>query len=376
MHVARALVPDTNPVTQQPEAAPGTSRRRVWWERLLLPPGAEVYECAATAQQRERLRHARLTAVIVTCSTLAPLLLTQQAAVDPHTAGAVMGMLLVGICALAFNRFGYQRTASILTILGADTLIEGAIVTGAMPNGLSTAWLQSFDLFVLLLIVAAMLLPPVAVWPIAAAHISLILLDYLLLPHAPDLVTLTRAWNGGSVAVARPVMVQVVAAALCYITMCSVLEAIRRADRAEEVARLEHAVAADRQEVEAGVRDILDTLIQVANGHRHVRVRTTTHQGLWQVGAAINNQLNRMQKADRERYQLQRTEDEIHRLAAALDDARQGRRPLWPAPSGTVVDMLLERLRTPMVNPTSGPLANAGSVLPPGDRAAHWPTNS
>jgi len=31
-------------------------------------------------------------------------------------------------------------------------------------------------------------------------------------------------------------------------------------------------------------------------------------------------------------------------LAAALDDWRAGRMPLWPAPSGTVMDAIIQRL--------------------------------
>lgn len=352
-------IPGAQPSTTTGSVRVNLERLLTAWQWIVVPPGAEHYERASSAHQREKLRRAKLTAVFINCAMFTPLLLLAQSQVDGATAGAVLGTICLGVCVLVVNRLGYHQTAAMLSVLGVDLVIEGALLLGTHTSGLSSAWLQTFDLFVLPLTVTSMLLPSMAIWVVAALHIGLILGDYYLLPHTADLTAMVHQWNGDSTAFARPMLLQVVGAIFCAAMVRSVTRAIWRADRAEEIALLEHQVAEQKQQLESGVREILTTLVRNANGDRTVRVRLQPNNLLWQVSVAINTMLSRLQRAERAVFTLQRTEDEIHRLVLALDDADAGRRPIWPAPSGTPADALVERFQRQRSRPRPASLTSA-----------------
>src|SRR5260370_40527739 len=118
--------------------------------------------------------------------------------------------------------------------------------------------------------------------------------------------------------------------------------AVRRAERAEEIDALEHMIAEQKRQLDIGVQQILQTHIRAANGDFGARAPLGQDNALWQISSSLNNLLARLQRAGNAEYSLQRTEEELQRLAAALQDAQSGRRPIWPAPSGTSVDPIIE----------------------------------
>jgi hypothetical protein len=111
------------------------------------------------------------------------------------------------------------------------------------------------------------------------------------------------------------------------------------------VAALEHAYAAQRQQLEVGVQQILQTHVRIANGDYSARAPLTQDNVLWQIAVSLNNLVTRLrtsnQEAGQAAYELARQNDEIQRLAAALRDLQANRRPVWPAPTGTAVDQLI-----------------------------------
>lgn len=185
-----------------------------WWLRLTAPPGAWKYDQAMSHQEREQLRRSQLTSWTAPFVFFAPLLLLQQAT-DVGTSVAIVVLMLASVLALLFNRAGKQTLAALLVVLAADAVIEGAIVTA--PGGLSDGWLLSFDLFVLPLIAAGVLLNCRFVWFFMLFHIGCILGDFYLLPHGADLVALIKVWHGPAIAFARPIIIQIGGCLLSFI---------------------------------------------------------------------------------------------------------------------------------------------------------------
>jgi len=88
--------------------------------------------------------------------------------------------------------------------------------------------------------------------------------------------------------------------------------------------------------------------------------------------------LSRLQRSGQAEHHLRRTDEEIRRLAAAIDDAQAGRKPIWPAPTGTAADLILERIRggrrsAPQSVIQEQPLASQPMSGFPGGPRSGWP---
>ncbi len=262
----------------------------------------------------------------------------------------------------------------------------GALL-GAVVNQpghpLDTVNLPAYDLLAVAVIIAASVLPRWAAFVVAAINAGLICGDYFLQPKSGDLLKWQGA-NGALWLLARPIALQIIVAAVAFLWVRGADEALRRADRAEELAELEHAFAEQHKQIEVGAHQILETLVRVANGDYRARAPLSEENVLWQIAASLNNLLSRMQRSGAAEHQLGRTEEELRRLATALDDVRLGRRAAWPAPSGTAADLILERLPAAraarQMSQTTGPLPAIPAAhvphLPPGRGAYNPPALS
>ena len=98
--------------------------------------------------------------------------------------------------------------------------------------------------------------------------------------------------------------------------------------------------AEQKQELEAGIRELLAVHTEVANGN--FRARSTASRGsmLWLISTSLNNLIGRMQVYAQASYIVQRTQVEAHRLAESFTFMRPGQNPVWPAPSDTPLDEL------------------------------------
>ena len=104
-------------------------------------------------------------------------------------------------------------------------------------------------------------------------------------------------------------------------------------------------MADQKRQLDIGIQQILQTHVRAANGDYSARAPLGQDNILWQIASSLNNLLSRLQRSGQAEHQLRRTDEEIRRLAAAIDDAQAGRKPIWPAPTGTAADLILERIR-------------------------------
>jgi hypothetical protein len=259
-------------------------------------------------------------------------------------------MTFVLVVAAILNRTGRTRTAAYLVPSALGLLLALSVI--AAP-GLRLIGFPIFDLFVLPIFLVSLTGDRRAPWYFAFLAILFIVSDYFLQPH--DLVTVIGTVRFDEIAyeqrifgawgmINRHVALCFFAAFFGWLGARSVDTAISRADRAEEIARLEGVVADQKRALDFGVEQLTQAFVRAANGDYNVRVSIPRQNPLWSLGAQMNTFIQRLQQAGQASFELERTRQEAFRLAAALDDWRAGRMPLWPAPSGTLLDAIIQRL--------------------------------
>lgn len=349
------------------------------WLRLTAPAGTSNYEKALSRHERERLRHAGLTSYVAPFVLIAPLLLLQQASGNLITEVGIVVLMATACVALLFNRYGHQTLAALLLVFSMDAVIQGSLITA---GSLSTGWLLTFDLFVIPLICSGVLLSRKYVWIFMFIHIGCILGDFYLLPHAPDLQTLIQVWHGPTVAFARPVIIQLGAGLLSFVEIRSTDEAITRAERAEFVTRLQEQIRTEKIALESGIQEIIRILAGAANGNYTIQSQLPRENLFWQVIQALNTLFSRLQHARQNELTLNHETQEIARLLESLRAAKRGQPPIWPKPSGGILDPILYELRgetsplsssqvTPL-SPSSQKTGNAGRGGPPTLHGGSW----
>jgi hypothetical protein len=267
---------------------------------------------------------------------------TAQTAGDMATLSAILVLGVGMLIAAGLNRAGLVSTAGTLIVLLLTGAVMGAVVSA--PNGqLDTIYLPAYDLLAIGVVVGASILPRIAAFVIAFLNIGLILGDFYLQPKVGDLA-LQLQTRGVLALVARPVALEVIVAVVAFLWVRSADEAIRRADRAEEIAALEHTLADQKRQLDIGVQQLLQTHVRIANGDFTARAPLGQDHLLWQIASSLNNLVARMQRAGQAEHQLRRTEEELRRLAQAIDDAQAGRQAFWPVPTGTAADLIIERV--------------------------------
>jgi hypothetical protein len=318
-----------------------------WWLNLTAPP--EPAHILSHAQS-ERLRKAELTSLTLIPVFAFLIALVSNSLVSAATAEAASVMAVVLIIAAVLNRAGYTRTAAYLVPSALGLLLALSLV--AAP-GLRLIGFPIYDLFVVPIFLVSLTGNRRASWYFAFIAIVIIVADYFLQPH--QLVTGMGATNFDEIAfeqsifgvwgmINRHVALCFFAAFFGWLGARSVDTAIARADRAEEIAQLESVVADQKRALDQGVQELTRAFVQAANGDYNVRVNIPRQNPLWSLGAQMNTFVQRLQQAGQASFELDRTRQEAFRLAAALDDWRAGRMPLWPAPSGTLLDAIIQRL--------------------------------
>lgn len=302
-------------------------------------------------EARELARRSRMAAWIILGLFVVDGLLLPVGLGDPGTLVSVAGVAFSLVLATFLNRRGLVSLAGGIIVLVICAGVVGALLSE--PGGLHLDALPAYDLLAIPVVAAASILPRASVFIVAPMASGLIIADFFLQQHFTDLDAdiktgfcdpTTHACDptvGVVTMLARPVGLVLIIALVAYLWVRGTDEAIRRADRSEELLRMEHQLAEQSHQLEIGIHQILDTHIRVSNGDITARAPLTQENVLFQIAASLNNLLNRLGRTMQAEYVLQRTSAEIVRLRDSLVAARAGRPPLWPAPSGTPVDALL-----------------------------------
>jgi hypothetical protein len=332
-----------------------------WWFRLSVPPEPPVSADFAT---RDRARRGRLGGSLLFGLLLLMILAFFIGLGDPASLiSALIGLGAV-VVAMVLNRSGFVNLAGLIMV-ALPALVIVLSILGAPDGQLDALYFPLFDLLVISIVIAATLLAPPAVLLVTMATIGFTIADILLQPHVSSMDTLFATSDGLLTLIARPVAFQLIVGVIGFLWARSTVQYIRRADRAEELAELERRELDRTHELEEGVRQLLAVHVHLANGDFNVRAPAIRNSLLWQIGSSLNNLVARLGRLAQADFVLRRTQEEANRVTEAIYMLNSGRQPIWPAPSNTPLDRLVDVLRgalTPRA-PGVGPAPSA--QLPP-----------
>lgn len=228
------------------------------WYRLTSPPNARP---DATFQQRERIQRARLASALMLFLGTVLLLAGAIGITSPnHTIAIVVSSMLGAILiSIPINRHGKVELVGLLMVLGLTvgmytSIGVDAFTVGMSPNDKDILYLLFFsELF------AGALLPINGVFLIAAVNIAFSFVSLRFFPHDPALVLMLK--TSFPAIFPRLVQIHIIASGVMWILVNNLKAALGRADRAEEIARLQHDIAAQASE-RAGEKQELEQQIE------------------------------------------------------------------------------------------------------------------
>jgi hypothetical protein len=332
-----------------------------WWYRIVALPEPTL---GSTLFERERSRHSRLIAIFLLAFVVIEAGGFFQFGVIDNDHPLMIELLVVALALMiviaGLNRTGIVVIAGLLMVALADISLPAIPATGAVD-------LKHFGALYLSvgsLLVAASVLPAWSVFPLALGNCALMLGIISFLPHSAAFEVVLRS-NDAQQILAGPLLMQGIVAVVAFIWAQSMVNALRRADRAEEIAILERRELERQAELEEGVRQLLDVHVRLANGDFQARSSGLRNPLLWSVGNSLNTLIARLSRTAQADAVLRREEEEAQRLADAIRVARSGRQPNLPRPSGVPLDIVVEALRSrPLTIGVSLPESNSGQARP------------
>ncbi len=333
--------PPNSPSTIAPTNPPLPTPHANWWLRVASWGWEEPY--FRSLADRERARRSRLAAWIILGLAIGVVILSPLGYQDLR-ARATLAVWAVGLAlAAALNRRGWVTLAGVVLV----ALISGGILFAnlASPIGLTMGELPNFDAYVISVVIAATVLPRVTVFVVAAGNTALIIGNYLLQTHNANIAVDAALYSSQTVQaisfLVRPIALQLVLAVVAFLWVRGAEEAIRRADRAEEIALLEHRDRERTFALEEGVRYLHQVLSEWTAGDIRHRIPAMPVSVLERVRADLNTFIERIMPSMRAAYLLDRLQLEVQHLTTALEGWAQGYTVVWPQPSGTPLDRVL-----------------------------------
>ncbi|HEX8982380.1 MAG TPA: hypothetical protein VF792_06415 [Ktedonobacterales bacterium] len=333
------------------------------WLALVAAPAPRV---GASFVEREQARRGRLVGGLLLALALIELgALFQFVVVDddhPVMVRALLITLVLTVVAGFLNRLGHVGWSGLLLVALADLPLVSIPAT-AVGGQFDIVDLGALYLLAGSLLVAASALAPWSVFVVAVINGALIVALIALMPHTSAFALLIAS-NNAQQALAGPLLMQAVVALVAFFWAQSVLTALKRADRAEEIAELERREAERTHELEQGVRDLLDVHVQLANGNFHARSQGIRSPQLWQIGNSLNTLAARLARLGQADAIMRHAEQNARQLADAIRAKRAGLQPNWPAPSGTPLDSVIAALTDIAEAPPSPPPVTRESLEP------------
>ena len=368
-----------------------TGQRRSLANRWLSIASSSGMNPQKTLEEREVARRSDLAAWLA-LGMLGGLAMVSPIAFggDRVAALAYLCFLALMISAIAFNRGGHVSLAGILLVVSLDAAVF--VYMWSSPLGLTMGQLPNYDALAVGVVVAASVLPRQSAFVVAALNSGCIVADYLLRPHNANVIADAALYSSPTVQtislLVRPIALQFVFALVAFLWVRSTDRAIRRADRAEEIALLEYRELERTKTLEEGVRYLHQTLSQWAQGNFTGRAPAMPLVILEQVRSDLNTYMERFGPIIDASYYLRWLQQDVARLTAALETWVRGQAVIWPEATGSPLDRAVDLLRfygagapkpsypsaPPATSrPTGGPQYPAGSNPTGGPRSTGAP---
>ena len=331
-------------LTQQPQnnrPKGGVARILQLWYRIASPPEPAD---SAPFEERELFRRGRTGSQITI--VLFILVLISYPAAFAGSNSFLIAILTIDLFILAlamvFNRLRNVHVAGIMVVLSFSASPVVNILT--TPGGVNASTLPIFGLLVLPLMCAVSFLPPWWVFVVAAANCLFTLYVLAFLPSSGELHEILKVAFPGIV---TPILLsQVIVSIVAFLWVRGARLALLRADRAEEIAKLE-ALEIQRQEeqlamskqIEDGIQKIITTMnTVVAHNDFSNRVPLSQENILWRASKSINNLLSRLQGLKQSQEELKRTRAIAAEVAQYMREGRLIQLTSW---TGTAFDPVI-----------------------------------
>ena len=338
-----------------------------------------------TIEAREKVRRSRLVAWLILGLLVGVAILSPLGLQDAR-ARWVLGTWVLGlVLAAVLNRRGYVTAAGVTLV----ALISGGILAAnlASPIGLTMGELPNFDAYVVPVVIAASVLPRASGFAVAAVNSLLIAGNYAWQPHNANIAQDVHLYSSATVQtislLVRPIALCFVLAVVAYLWQRGTDRAIRRADRAEEIAELERREIDRTREIEEGVNQLLAVHVRLANGDFGARVPPLSSAPLWQIGNSLNRLTARLAHFAQVDAILDRTQQTATALADVIQRWQQGQNATLPASADTPLDPLLALLqhtagaqRGTRSSPTGAPSAGASPSPSRGPNSGFGPSST
>lgn len=323
----------------QEDAQP--EKKRWWWYRLTMPPERSGY---LTFAQREASRRARLLSAFTFFLLLTDLLLLPATLFVPnhYVLFVFIFVLVASIASALANRANHVTFASFLLVSALELALI-AVIASTLPFDIGN--LPLYDLLIVAELFTASLLPASSIFVVALFNTLFIIIEVLLQKTSAGFATpalYAYLQDPFHATLVRPVALQIIVGVVSFLWVRSTSQAIARADRAEMIAQLEHALAQQKEELEEGIQQILQTHAEVSNGNFDARIPMTRDHTLWPLANALNTLLTRFQRASKTEQEIQRFQMMHSSLVNAIQAAEQSGKPLPMFPrTSTSLDSLL-----------------------------------
>jgi diguanylate cyclase (GGDEF)-like protein len=239
---------------------PGQKRTLLgWWYRIASPPEPQSL---ASFEQREQFRRGRTGSQVVLAIFAVYISGLPDAFTGTNRFLAVI--LIVAMLAMAvailLNRRGHVTLAGIIVVIAVTASPLTDLVT--TPGGLNSSRIPVFCMLVLPLMCTVSFLPAWWVFVAAVGNCLFAVFVLTLVPHAAELNAILKVSFVGFL---TPIILsQIIVSAVAYLWVTGAVQAIRRADRAEEIAELERDLAL-RAENSAQQKEHLNQVIEEKN---------------------------------------------------------------------------------------------------------------
>jgi hypothetical protein len=302
------IVPD---LLGQPQQQAG-----MWgfWLHLTTP---RQVSALPTARQREYLRRSRLLSTLLLTAVILTAMLLPRGFLpvfDPGTMLGVAGFSLIIVASIILNRRGQVMAAASVFTIGLATAIAGSQL--ATPSGkIGFEDLAGYDLLVIPLIIAGILLPSRVSILLWIASALFIVLDLGLAQHGAsldaylptDIPTFLRVYP---VAI-YPVILTAVVAVISWLAARSVARALEEADRTAELQRAYALLAEQKRGLEEAIAAIQQVHARVANGDLSARAPMRANDPLLQLTVSLNLTLDRLARGAMSAVNLEAMDQEV-----------------------------------------------------------------
>jgi hypothetical protein len=315
-----------------------------WWYRFSAPP-ASISEGSFLG--RETYRRGKLISLVLLLQLILTFFLLVAIGIFTNRAVAPSFITMAALLVVAalLNRRGHILYAGTIAVVAVDISMLLNILS---YHALSTFMLPMFDLLAIPELFAVSLLPPRAVFIDAAFHICFIIAALtFLFPQSAELSALLHSASLLQVLM-RPIVMQVMVAAVAYFLVRSTTRAMKRADRATSIAMLEQEmadqgvlIAEEKQQLEESMRQIVAVHMQVANGDYSARVPLGEGNALWEIAGPLNTLLSRLQHYRQDAYLLEKTNEAVNYFLQAR--SRAGNGPVVWQKTNTPIDSVAQQ---------------------------------